>query len=629
MLRILLALSLFAATQALACGSFFPEQLLLERRQVLLSKHYYPLADSLPKVAREIPALPLATHSVEAYEKARFGDELGERMDRYRHAETADIAVLLALPPPAQAYVKGARHYWQGESDLAMAEFQAALAADPTDDYALWARHMIATITLRNEDHESALPMFVAIADKVLAGRPDPLGLAAFGLGERARIHIDYRDDLLKGLELYAQQSALGEPGANDSISAIFRFYIKEEADYLRLLDSDLGQRLLLAQALFHAHFQDLLIGGKPFSQLLFERVEPGKLDSPQLDQLIGVAYQTGRYEDAERLVQMSDSGVAWWHRAKLALRRDDRKSAASAYDRAVERISSRPEQIFTDPWDQSTATARTRVRGEAAVLAVSEGEFVKAADLFVQATAGIDWGGEPGHLRYRVDLAYVAERLLTIDELTALIERSADWAEIPQGAIDDLKGIAGRRMVRKGRFDQAKAFLPPELHAKLASLQRAMATTKTETGIAVGRAWFEAGSLWRWSGLTLVGFETGPDWAMSGGNDTIWEDESDEDSDPWKTEAEACRFESTAPRNPNRWHYRFEAANYAERAASFLPPGSQPHAAVLCQATYWRNGGLDDSAYAKYRAAGVVHSFDQVFGTRHCPQPDWDSLDG
>ena len=68
-------------------------------------------------------------------------------------------------------------------------------------------------------------------------------------------------------------------------------------------------------------------------------------------DRVAALAYRIGRYDLAQSLASRLDTALAWWVRAKLALRQGDSVQAAQAYARAA--------AAFRAPMAASTPTAR------------------------------------------------------------------------------------------------------------------------------------------------------------------------------------------------------------------------------------------------------------------------------
>jgi hypothetical protein len=267
----------------------------------------------------------------------------------------------------------------------------------------------------------------------------------------------------------------------------------------------------------------------------------------------------------------------------------------------------------------------------------------------------------------YWHDLAIVAERVLTIPQLQALVDHASatltdpprppscrgdddDAADCvwggPEGTLRDLRALLGRRLLRNGQLDAAL----PYFEGADADAARAFVTAKREADAVDGveraeRLWAAATTMRR-QGMEIAGTEAGPDWAEVDGmydrNEDLWWRLSPDgppssprpdamvlrleqpENAPFVTAAEkdACRYNTPQP--PLRFHYRHVAAELAAEAASSVSPRSQAFAALLCAAAKWTP---DEEArrafYRRYLREGALVDFAGTFGAS-CPAPDF-----
>ena len=143
----------------------------------------------------------------------------------------------------------------------------------------------------------------------------------------------------------------------------------------------------------------------------------------------------------------------------------------------------------------------------------------------------------------------------------------------------------------------------------------------------AIGRAegYYQAARLARSQGMELLGYELGPDQAWNGGN---YGGELDKPVQAGGLlTAEEARLQNASAAQPNRrYHYRWVAADLADRAADLLPPRSQAFAAVLCKASGWINYRDLDGArryYQRYVKQGPYVEWAGNFGF-DCQEPDF-----
>jgi hypothetical protein len=366
------------------------------------------------------------------------------------------------------------------------------------------------------------------------------------------------------------------------------------------------------------------------------------------VDRLAALAYQGGRYDLAERLVLATDRPLGLWVRAKLALRRGDRDAAVRDWTAAF----TASEQAGPASLDDGS---KTRLRGELAVMRLSQGEYRDSLQLLFPV-AGTYWG----------DIIYIAERVLTLDELKAFVDGLPPQPATPQNQDNDgwrssespvagLRNLLGRRLVRAGRTAEALAYFPAkktdpstpdepdgnranveDVRGYIAAIDAARAPSFEWPWqkIARGEALFRLATMTRVQGMGLAGTSGPPDmWEVYGSFPSGYGQAS---PNGWtKTPStllgpdEASRFAASAPTPNARFHYRAIAADKAVAAADLLPQRSQAYAATLCWAArYAIDSGDDDRAtaiYKRYVATGAYQAWAKNFG-RECVEPDFEA---
>ncbi len=364
-------------------------------------------------------------------------------------------------------------------------------------------------------------------------------------------------------------------------------------------------------------------------------------------DRLAALCYRTGRYDLAATLVGQATGPLAAWVRAKLALQRGDLAGAAAAYAEAA--------RAFPDAADAPLDDARRRlVVGEQGTLTLARGDYVEAL-VQLYPVADTYWG----------DVAYIAERVLTTDELKhfvdtsvppppqAVTERQGD-GEVRNWLVSNpaaqMRDLLARRLVREERYQEAlpyfhtpadTAFADPDTRAHVAEYAEARRQGATLWWrVERARAWYTAAVLARRFGMEMMGYEAAPDYfAVSGAFDAGLGQLRL--GDAFVSTAERSRFAATEPLPDLRFHYRFVAVEHATLAADLLPPRSQAFAAVLCNATSWmfdttaRVDGPDGKGdpaqdrvhdmYGRYLRQGAHMDWAAHFG-QACPAPDFDA---
>jgi len=341
------------------------------------------------------------------------------------------------------------------------------------------------------------------------------------------------------------------------------------------------------------------------------------------------LAYRAGDYDDARQLADQTPGPLASWVKAKLALQQGDLERAAGFYAEAVKTFPSADRAQLLDKNNLKLLT------GETGVLALARGEYVEAFAILYQLS-------DTAH-DYWADAAYVAERVLTTDELKHFVDTRVppprsihcilpeNCALFQADPAAQLRDLLARRLVRDRRYADATAYFEDPKVRKLVS-EYAHALEEAEHDwrrINRARRWWEAAILARESGMDMMGTELVPDdFESNGGYDWGSEAPSPQAAPSLASNRERSRFVASAPNPDKRFHYRYIAVEEAEHAATLLPPRSQAFAAVLCEATGWMLSTDDDAAvrrlYHRYVREGPYVRWAVHFG-HSCPQPDFD----
>jgi hypothetical protein len=656
---------LFTAVPTLACGPDFPNVLLDDRAGTLAN---------LPEgsFAREIAALvPVPATRFKLNEAAEWiytehsatresveRQWLGDRFDRAQAARaqvdaTRAYAAGEGLPEDARRYLAGAAAFAHGDAAEAQHRFASVLELPQAQraHYSIWALYMRGR-SLAGNDPQQALTAFASVRERVAAGAEDPLGLALDSYGEEARIHLD-SGEIPAAVRLYAEQAAQGS-----------RF---GEASLMRAAERVLRKRELLEGAVRDPLTRQLLAiylrtRGEPdgrdagdgdaaaapnapsASEAFLKAVEKqGIADIEGAAQLAAFAYQSGRYELAGKFAAKSHAGLAAWVRAKLALRAGDVNAAAAAYADAAKAFPVETPVKWGAPGSRDADEDYCRVQGEAGTLSLARGEYVAAME-HLYAAAPV----------YAADASFVAERVLSVDELRDFVVARAGNALPPPpanspsedhaGPARPLRALLARRLLRAERWDEAIGYFDdPALRTKAQAYADARRATTRGGSIEQAEAWYRAAKLAREDGLELIGYEFDPDMASWGGEfENVYNfghaasrrgDEAARDAAPpalpfatGPVAGERARVAASQAVPDKRFHYRYVAADYAARGAERVPHRSQAYAALLCTATgFVLNDDLDlaHGYWRRYVKNGPHVEWAENFGTQ-CQAPDF-----
>lgn len=532
----------------------------------------------------------------------------------------------------AFAFSRGAEHW-----EEARQAWEALLARPPHErNYrSVWAAFMLGKVALKKLDPEAAV-WFQRTRELARDGFADSLGMAPDSYGWEARSEWKHGHPE-RAAALYLTQLALGDKSAVISLKALIpdrqpvegmlnygpeieerekwddatkRAQDEKELAGLRAAARDpLLRRLvtvhILATQTDPYMYEDTgrpAVRRAPRWLAAIQAAKIGKV--PDAEYLGWIAYGDGKYEQAAHWLSLSsgDTPAGLWLKSKLQLRAGKMADATQTMAKAWENL--RDASAYTG-WEAADAddsenddfsegphwSFEQAASGDLGGLRLARSEFVTALDTFAKANL---WS----------DVAFIAERVLTLDELKKYVDAQ------PADDADKLRYILGRRLVREDRYADARPYLPPNYAARLDAyvnaLQEAASAQRSKEERA--RAYFAAAWIARFDGMELMGTEGAPDGYISYGAspepDLAKERQSgnyvqtsyDRDGTHEKRLAislkpsakEMERLAKQKIRPDVRFHYRVIAAFLAVRAAELLPDNSEELADVLNCAGGW-----------------------------------------
>lgn len=653
--RHLLCLSLsLPLGSALACGPDFPMRLLDNRGQSLAELPEGNFRFEINRLGHAIAGLKNVTevvyNSLDATDYAEQRDKAEQAgLTVEQQAQVKQLRSLTdahqveaqgaSLPTELVLYLAGAVAFNAGDPGLAAEYFQKVLAL-PADQRALrstWAAYSLGRALFVMSAEADAKPDLLTPSRKAfeqarqlsIDGFSDPLELGVASLGEEARV-ARTAGDWNRAIELYATQNLHGSAVGYTSLKLLVADLAAMPDEQLAaLLKGKPVQQLITASLISRLGWS---FGDQPPNEQklikLLQASTRGSLDNA--DRLAAVNYQQGDYASAKAFLEHAgDGGLAWWLRAKLAMREGDKTAAAAAYAKAAQAFAQNESwgERRTPDWDFETLQPKCRVEGESAILALQRGDYLQAFDQLYRSN-DIYW----------FDAATVAERVLTVDELKhyvdtqvpappALTQQDRDnYVPLPVAA--KLRNLLGRRLLREERYDEAPAYFGD---AELQNKAKAYGQLRQEAESAWwptrrAEALFNAAKIAREWGMDILGYEMAPDYATFGGNYSL--ESTELKVGPLVAEEEVKRQHASAAQPDQRFHYRYVANALASRAADHLPHTSQAFAAVLCAATGWNTDQEQKSAfYQRYVKEGPYVDWALFFGER-CPYPDFQNAD-
>ncbi|QIF01589.1 hypothetical protein [Roseimicrobium sp. ORNL1] len=499
-----------------------------------------------------------------------------------------------------------------------------------------WAAYMLGKLAIDEKRYADAVQHFQQCRQLAKDGFVDGLGLAAESYGWEAHAELE-SGHAEKSARLYLTQLALGDPSAVVSLKFLVpdRDEVASFSDELQALGATVAVAYgvenvedALAKAaadpvlrqLVTAHvlaggvdtiWEDGATKSKPNpmrqARWLEAVAKAGAKETPDAEHLGWVAYSMGKYQDAERWLKLSKgkTPAAQWLRAKLARRNGDLKLSATLMSEVVHGLP-KNEEMEASIGEGDLPLPSVSAWEDLGALQLGRGEFLLALDSFMALPDMWD------------DAAYIAERVLTTQELLDYTEKKYPKPQ-PKKEEDysvdvpaRFRALVGRRLVREGRYEDAKAYLPEK---ELPHLERYIAALKVGNNEKTpkkerARALFTAAWVARYHGMELMGTEGGPDSASDGGMFAAMNvamerlsgqkqfsgfADEEEDFKPGPvstvipvTAAEKKRLAATKLNPEKRYHYRHIAAGLAWKAASLLPDQSAEAADVLNTTGNW-----------------------------------------
>ena len=504
-----------------------------------------------------------------------------------------------ALPQEFADYQRGAIAYHAGKLEDARKSWLAVLALPKAQRLyrSTWAAYMIGR-TYSASDPAKAIEHFRLTRTLAKSGFHDALGLAAASIGWEAysELHDNHYET---ALALYLDQAATGDLTAASSVREVAaKLLTDKNAPLIRLAKDETSRRVITAW-IISAHRDDYpddsnALGEehKSLALVWLKAIEAANIqNAPGLDHLAWLAYCAGDIPATKRFLARADkdSGITLWLQAKLAMRDGNLAKAAEFLDQAAkffpenEEWPDATESKDADP----TFRPRNRIRGELAVLKLARSQYSTALDLLLK-------GG------YWSDAAYVAERVLTPDEFKTFVDQHvyktatqpSTEGYTPPDPNRQLRHLLARRLLRLGRWKEARPYFPTELQPKMDAYIAAIRTGNDAKTPKAQRAQalMTAAKIARFDGMELLATELEPDGAMDGGNFT-----SGKLGDPAKR-GDAVNVLSDDERKraaihevpDQRWHYRYIALDHAWSAAEFMPDDSEQLALLCCEAGGW-----------------------------------------
>jgi tetratricopeptide (TPR) repeat protein len=499
-----------------------------------------------------------------------------------------------------------------------------------------WAAFMLGR-SWEKQNPDKAIAFYEQVRALAKAGFADSAGLAYDSLGREARVFLDQRD-FVRATELYLQVFATGDDSGYASLCFTMRALFRgDTSQFSALATNPQTRRVVTAYIVSTKALRictEYFYNNDPDTTNRLVQVVNDWLaaadrahvkDAETVEELALAAYQNGQWETAQRWIARSrPTPTIQWLQAKL-LFRDGKSDQAGARLAALQRLfpltasdTNAPAGlkdnliVSTQDFDTGGVSAPDQIRGELGVYRLAREEYAGALDCFL---AGDFWE----------DAAYVADRVMTTDELKSYVD--THWPAIApaQRASDDgdsettpdplaerrqnIRHLLARRLTREIRGNEARDYFPDEWRPQFDVLVDSL-TSGWDESLAPdqrAKALFSAACIARSNGLQLLATEVAPDWRICDG-DSEWQLTSafrtNETFTIFPASPDELRRDAQHKPDPDeRFHYRYQAAFLAWEAAKLMPNNSDETARVLWTGGSWLKDRDPETADIFYKS--------------------------
>ena len=549
-------------------------------------------------------------------------------------------------------YHRGAFAYRLGKArwDDARTAWEALLNRPAGERHyrSVWAAFMLGKTAMKNGDYPAAVAWFQKTRALARDGFADSLGMADDSYGWEGRCEWK-QDHPAKAAPLYLTQLALGDASAIISLKALIpdrtpvdgmlnygpeleerqawndqqkRAAEKKAQVGLKTAAADPLLRRLVTAHILAAAGDPMWQSGDKQSATRCARwlavIKESKIGPVEDAEYLGwIAYTIADYKQAAHWLELAkgDTPTSNWLRAKLQRRAGQLNEAARSMQLAWQALvkpsvpdaaESETNESADEAFGESFAFPMS-ASGDFGLIRLARDEFVQALDTFL---IGGLW----------TDAAYVAERVLTADELKAYVDAHTKGTK---AAPPRLAYLLGRRLVREDRYAEAARYLKPPYDKVLEKYVAALnaGADATQSNHMRATAWLTAAWLARHDGMELMGTEAAPDGSEFGGDfadpdiakqrqSGKYERRTYQNGDetvvakpmvlpPSKAELQRLAKSKLSP--DIRYHYRVIAAALAVKGARLLDDNTEELADVINTAGQWvkdRDEKLGDRYY-------------------------------
>lgn len=535
------------------------------------------------------------------------------------------------LPEEFAHYLMGSVAWYAGETNTARSEWEQVLNLPDSERRfrSTWAAFMLGK-AWESEDPEKAISYFQQVRMLTAGEFHDRLGLSAASLGREALMNLRL-GRYEPAIRLYLQQLSTGDETAASSLrfAASAALNHGDTTALSELARNPSAQRVISAYLISRRSWDDDLNVKVTEWLAAVENAGVGDVESAEV--LALAAYQAGEYEIAERWIKRARSTpTLQWLQAKLYLRAGRMNDAATLLAKVVQLFPTETDASIREPVQladslqiEGFSYLSNQIRpaeqalAELGALHLSRREYVQSLDALLRAG-------------FWMDAAYVAERVLTVDELKTYVDRH--WPDVPEPDVistneiedvdlpqmnirQELRHLLARRLARLHENAEAQNYFPAEWLPHFQSLNETLAAGRDQSRGYVERFSLlaAAAEMMSTNGMELFGTELEPDWYVHSGSFAFGltvEGRTNSCEVVFPDEDEFARIANHGVTPNVRFHYRklaaalrVEAARAGEQAVYSMPDSSPDTARILCLSATWLAETDPKAAYKLYQA--------------------------
>jgi len=473
-----------------------------------------------------------------------FGDQFRsteKKANSLKIAEDRKSESLRLIPEEFILYMDGAVAYHNEDFQAAIKKWQELLKLpkEKRKYRSVWASFMIGKAYLYMHKNKESIPYFEMSRKLMNEGYRDSLNLAQESYGWQALAELEL-GQYAACIKHYLPQ--VDTVSLNQVCKKIADL---SDAEFESVANDDIARRVLIGWVVSHVSYysysNDENTDYIQIATRLLKVIEKNKLSTPleSADRIAWMFYNLGDFQKADKWLKTSKekSALSQWLRVKLLVRDGE-------LDKAIEKMSSL-KYVFEKnaEWrmfgtEDKNDTERI-LNTEMSVLLLHRKDYIMAFDILLKGA-------------YWEDVAYVAEKVLTADELEKYLKdhKISDATPFPDFFYTSnlkepvnlrkaLEYLLARRYAREGNKEKALQYMPTylkidiypyaEIQEKSKSfnprekLQQLYAfLNKAEDTKLMNKqraeSYYNAALIVRGYGMELMGTELDPDWFVFNG---------------------------------------------------------------------------------------------------------------